>query len=400
MDGRRIKEINFLTHPCFICGSFFSLILRRPSLMRRPQLLLILVTGWVLATLASGCGGTAAAPGGPESDLVTLGAYSVVREAFHEGLLIPAFAERVAGEQTGRVGAVRRVLQRVGLAGPRDRLGLRRRRRGPLAREATWSCWSRPGWSAKDLERRGRTRGNVTHSLVVIGIREGEPPGTSSDWPDLARAGVSRALSRPQDLRRGPLEHRAPSGARGCSGGINPKARKTSPTSPPPATCSPGSRRNVLEHGQLGPAEPGDVRAGGTSDAVVTYENELLLRRRATAASRSRTSPPPQPSGSRAPPRLVETSIAPPRQPRGRRGLLRLPHLGPRGRRSSAEFGFRPVDPTVATRPGLPPLPSRAVHDPRPRRLAEGEEDRVFDAGGVWPSIVHPIGSGRRGSRP
>ena len=60
--------------------------------------------------------------GVPSSDTLKLGAYSVVREVFHDGL-IPAFAARWKKQDRPRR-PVRGVVQRLRRPGPVDRLGL------------------------------------------------------------------------------------------------------------------------------------------------------------------------------------------------------------------------------------------------------------------------------------
>ena len=103
----------------------------------------------------------------------------------------------------------------------------------------------------------GPDKGMITRSLVVIGVRDGNPQGIK-DWADLARPERRRALPRPEDLRRRPLEHqrhlrRGAAAANVASGG------KPDPDAAPrPAGAGPGQRR---QHGLLGPAEHGHLRA-------------------------------------------------------------------------------------------------------------------------------------------
>ncbi len=140
-----------------------------------------LVAGSVLCSLAAGCGAAA----GTASDTLKLGAYSVVREVFHEGL-IPAFAARWKSK-TGRD-----VQFEESYSGSGRRPG-----RSPRASMPTWrSCRTKATWSSLVKEGKvkadwnaGPHHGILTHSLVVIGHRPGNPKGIRG-WTDLARDGV------------------------------------------------------------------------------------------------------------------------------------------------------------------------------------------------------------------
>src|SRR5262249_7911502 len=121
----------------------------------------------------------------PNTDVLRIGAYSVVREGLHDGVL-PAFAAQWKS-RTGRVvefqesyngsGAQARAI----VSGFDADLAI-------LSHEGDMAILVqagrvKPGWTA------GPDRGMITHSLVVIGIRSGNPKGIR-DWSDLARPGV------------------------------------------------------------------------------------------------------------------------------------------------------------------------------------------------------------------
>src|SRR5271168_3234992 len=120
------------------------------------------------------------------TDRLTIGAYSVVREAFHAGVL-PAFAVEWQ-RRTGRTvvfeesyngsGAQSRAIA-TGFDADIAVLSLE----GDVQRLVEAGLVD-AGWNA------GPDRGSITRSLVVIGVRPGNPRSIH-DWDDLARPGVS-----------------------------------------------------------------------------------------------------------------------------------------------------------------------------------------------------------------
>ena len=77
----------------------------------------VVVLWLVSAWLASGCGPAT----DPNADVLKIGAYSVVREVLHDGLM-PAFASEWKSRRAGR--HFRRVVQRLGGPGAGDRVGV------------------------------------------------------------------------------------------------------------------------------------------------------------------------------------------------------------------------------------------------------------------------------------
>ena len=187
------------------------------------------------------------------TDRLTIGAYSVVREAFHDGVL-PAFAAEWQ-RRTGRTvvfeesyngsGAQSRAIA-SGFDADIAVLSLE----GDIERLVEAGLVDRK-WNA------GPDRGIITRSLVVIGVRPGNPKSIH-DWDDLARPGVSVLYPDPKTsggarwninaiYGAGLLgdRWRRPVGPRACSRG----SRRTSSTwTPragrawPPSSAGPATR--------------------------------------------------------------------------------------------------------------------------------------------------------------
>src|SRR5260370_31069986 len=137
---------------------------------------LVLMASWV-----PGCGPAR----DPNADVLKIGAYSVVREVLHDGLL-PAFVAEWK-KQTGR---------RVTFEESYNASGGQARMIASgfdadvaiLSHEGDMALLVKAG-RVKPTWKDGPNKGVITHSLVVIGHRAGNPK-TISDWADLARPGV------------------------------------------------------------------------------------------------------------------------------------------------------------------------------------------------------------------
>ena len=343
--------------------------------MRLPHLILSLTAAGVIAPLMAGCGASAGSTPQGTTDVVTLGAYSVVREAFHEGL-IPAFAARWQRD-TGRAvrfeesyngsGAQARAIAAgfdadiavLSLEGDMDLLV----KAGVV----------RQNWNA------GPTRGMVTRSLVVIGHRPGNPQGIH-DWGDLARPGVGVLYPDPKTSGGARWNIGAIWGA-GLLGWDQPA--RPSPRPDPAAARDLLARvqRNVVNMDGSGRQSLATFERG-TGDAVVTYENELLVRRKFTANA----IPYVTPAATlliESPAAIVEASVV----RHGNRAVAEAFFAflkSDAGQTILADYGFRPTN-HASQVADLPPLPPRlfTIRDlggwPRVKQT-------VFDAGGVWSS--------------
>lgn len=318
----------------------------------------------------------ASAEGEAGVDTLTVGAYSVVREAFREGLL-PAFAEhwrRTTGrrvdfeESYNASGAQSRAIAAgfdadvavLSLEGDVDRLV-----EAGLVRE---------GWNA------GPDRGMVTNSLVVIGIREGNPGGIA-DWDDLARPGVSVLYPDPKSSGGARWNINAIYGAGLRRAGGDPEAGRSLLAS---------VQANVVNLDASGRQSMATFDRG-IADAVVTYENELLLQRKLKGKAAPYVVPPAT-LLIEGPAAVVDASV----ERHGNREVAEafLAFLrSPEAQSILADYGFRPIDPSMDAASGLPPRP------PGLFTMADlggwpAITKQVYDAGGVWDSLFTRRASG------
>ncbi len=327
---------------------------------------------WTAAGLALASLGLACEPADPSKshdDVLTLGAYSVVREAFHDGLL-PAFAK----EWRAKTGRVVRFEESYNGSGAQARaiasgfdadLAV-------LSLETDMDLLVKAGLVKSDWNA-GPNRGNVTNSLVVIGHRDGDT--TIQGWSDLARPGVAVLYPDPKTSGGARWNIAAIWGA----GLLSKEGAK--PDSDAARDLLAKVQANVVIMDSSGRQSLATFERG-TGDAVVTYENELLLRKKFGK------SPIPYATPSRtlqieSPAALVETSIA-------RHGNREVAEaffaflLSDQGQAILAEYGFRPVNPGLKVA-DLPPLP-QGLFTIRDLGGWPSVKKRVFDKDGVWAS--------------
>lgn len=340
----------------------------------------ITAVGLVLVSLGPTC---APGPVGT-TDKLTIGAYSVVREAFHEGIL-PAFAERWL-QATGRVVRFEESYNGSG-AQTRAILSGFDADVAVLSLEGDIGKLVKAGLVSKKWNV-GPERGMITRSLVVIGYRPGNP-NQLADWADLAKPGVSVVYPDPKTsggarwninaiygagLLRGGREHPDPEAARALLGSV---------------------QANVVNMDASGRQSMASFLRG-TGDAIVTYENELLLQRRLTGDAVPYVIPPAT-LLIEGPAAVVDASV----ERHGNRALAEafLAFLRtPQAQHILAEYGFRPLEEPSASA-SLAPSESRASTSarlaPLPSQLFTMDDlggwktvdKQLYGPGGVWDSI-------------
>jgi sulfate transport system substrate-binding protein len=306
---------------------------------------------------------------GHDGDTLAIGAYSVVREAFHEGLL-PAFSAQWKA-RTGRTvrfeesynasGAQARAISAgfdadiaiLSLEGDMDLL--------------VKAGLVEPSWKAAP------NGGMVTNSLVVIGVREGNPRGIY-DWSDLTKPGVGVLYPDPKTS----------GGARWNVNAIYGAALLTTHSKDAAREQLASVQANVVNMDASGRQSMATFDRG-VGDAVVTYENELLLRRRMRGAAAPYVVPPAT-LLIESPAALVEASVR-------RHGNRAVAEAFLQFMRSAAgqsiftDYGFRPLDRKLDTgRTDRPALPDH-VFSMRDLGGWGKVKKEVYDAGGIWDSI-------------
>jgi sulfate transport system substrate-binding protein len=336
--------------------------------MRRTVILGV----WALGSALLGLVPTCAPRDDGKSDTLTIGAYSVVREVLHEGIL-PAFAEHWRSK-TGREvrfeesynasGAQARAIA----AGFDADIAI-------LSLEGDVDLLVKAGLVKKDWKT-GPTKGMITRSLVVVGHREGNPRGIQ-DWDDLARPGVGVLYPDPKTSGGARWNVNAIYGA-----GLFRSGRKK-PDREAARDLLARVQANVINMDSSGRQSMATFERG-TGDAVVTYENELLLQRKIKGKAAPYVIPPAT-LLIEGPAALVEASVA----RHGNRDLAEafLAFLrSEQGQRILVDYGFRPLDPMLDTDTDRRPLP------PRLFTMADlggwGKiKKELYEPGGVWDSL-------------
>jgi sulfate transport system substrate-binding protein len=329
------------------------------------------------------CGSTRSA----NTDVLRIGAYSVVREVLDDGIF-PAFKAKWKS-QTGRdlefeesyngSGAQARAIVDgldvdVAILSHEGDMGL-------LVKAGR----VKSGWNE------GPYKGMVTHSLVVIGHRAGNPKGIK-DWSDLARPGVGVLYPDPKTSGGARWNINAIYGSaylasRDARGGQADLAAV--------GGFLARVQANVINMDQSGRQSMANFAERGTGDAAVTYENELLLHNKEGAPIPYVI--PPSTLLIESPAALVDTSV----EAHGNRKVAEafLEFLvSEEGQRIVAEFGFRPVRPEVAPPAQAQPMPARLFTMADLGGWARIEE-QLYGPKGLWTSIfaanTDANGSGR-----
>lgn len=323
---------------------------------------------WLLVLLGSlSATGCVPAVGSDRSDTLTIGAYSVVREAFREGIL-PAFAahwKRTTGrtvrfeESYNGSGAQSRAIASgfdadvaiLSLEGDIDRL--------------VEAGLVDAGWKA------GPAGGFITRSVVVIGVRAGNPRGIAG-WDDLTRPGTQVLYPDPKTS----------GGARWNINAIYGAAMVDDRGAEAARDLLGRIQANVVNMDATGRQSMATFERG-TGDAIVTYENELLLQRKVNGQDAPYVVPPAT-LLIEGPAAIVEASV----KRHGNRTLAQafLEYLrSDDGQRILVDYGFRPLDPKLDA-PGRVPLPRRLFTMKDLGGWKRLNKD-VYGPDGVWDSL-------------
>lgn len=342
--------------------------IRPPTLQSWSRRFLLLAVG-ALLSMTAGCTSAKGDKGGV--DTLTIGAYSVVREAFREGIL-PAFAAHWK-QKTGRVvrfeesyngsGAQSRAIV-SGFDADVAVLSLE----GDVTRLVKAGLVDE-GW------KKGPDKGLITRSLVVLGVRPGNPRQVH-DWEDLTKPGVSVLYPDPKTSGGARWNINAIFGA-----GLLEKDRKK-PDPEAARTLLARVQANVVNMDSSGRQSMATFERG-TGDVVVTYENEVLLQAKMKKVEAPYVIPPAT-LLIEGPAVVVDASV----KRHGNRAVAEsfLAFLRtPEAQRIFAEYGFRPLDPKLEPA-GMAPLPARLFTMKDLGGWSKINKD-VYDSGGVWDSL-------------
>jgi sulfate transport system substrate-binding protein len=228
--------------------------------------------------------------------------------------------------------------------------------------------------------------GMITRSLVVIGYREGNPKGIH-DWEDLTRSGVGVVYPDPKTSGGARWNVNAIYGAGMFSAG------RAKPDREAAQELLARVQANVLTMDASGRQSVATFERG-TGDAVVTYENELLLQSK-IAGRRMPYAIPPATLLIEGPAAVVDSSV----KRHGNRALAEafLDYIrSAEGQRILAEFGFRPLDRKLASQSEHAPMPERLFTMADLGGWAKNKKE-VFETGGVWDRLF--TGPSRKGAR-
>lgn len=321
--------------------------------------------------LFAGCGGTPAR----DEDSLKLGAYSVVREVFHDGVM-PAFS-KYWKEKTGRTPVFQESYNASGAQARSIASGFDADV-AVLSHSGDMELLAKAG-KVDPAWKDGPNKGILTHSLVVIGHREGNPKGIKG-WSDLAKPGVGVLYADPKTSGGARWNINAIYGA----ALLEARAKDAANPDPAPARELLGKvQANVVNMDQSGRQSLANFARSRDVDAVVTYENEVLLR-----AKEKDPIPYVIPRSTlliESPAAIVGPSV----EKHGNRELVEafMEFLrSPEAQAIFVEYGFRPVDPGAGGAPGRPePEEVFTIDDLGGWAKLEGE---LYSNDGLWTTIA------------
>lgn len=199
--------------------------------------------------------------------LLVLGAYSVVKDAFHE--IVPAFREYWLKE-TGQRVAFQESYEASGTQA-RAIVGGFEADVAILSMEGDIDKIADVGLITRDW-RANEYRGMVTSSVAALGTREGNPLGIR-DWSDLTQPNIKLMYPNPRTSGGAQWVINAIYGA-----GLKQSEKRSGVPDPPYAEQFLAAvHRNVESMDKSGRASMAAFEYG-VGDVIVTYENELLAR--------------------------------------------------------------------------------------------------------------------------
>jgi sulfate/thiosulfate transport system substrate-binding protein len=328
-------------------------------------------------------GGGASSVSRSAADTLTIGAYSVVRDVLHEAIL-PRFA-RHWELKTGRKVRFEESYSGSGAQARAIASGFDADV-AILSLEGDIDKLVKAGLVRKDWKA-GPHRGMITRSLVVIGYRPGNP-NQIRDWEDLTKPGIGVVYPDPKTS----------GGARWNINAIYGVGLLRSSRSVPDREAARDLlarvQGNVITMDASGRQSMATFERG-TGDAIVTYENELLLQ----GKLEGRVPPyaiPPSTLLIEGPAAVVDAYV----NRHGNRELAEafLDYLrSEEGQSILTEYGFRPLDPTLDTNPDREPLP-QGLFTMNDLGGWDKNKKEVYETGGVWDSLFTgwPKSGGRR----
>lgn len=320
----------------------------------------------------AGCSGSARSESGESADRLTLGAFSVTREVFHDGL-IPAFQAKWKEKTGGKVkfeesylasGALSRAIG-GGFDADVAVFSL-----DPDVEPLVKAGLVDESWN------KGPNKGHITRSLVVIGHRP-ENPKQISDWTDLAKPEVSVVYADPKTSGGARWNILAVAASGYWPNGADPKSAKMDDSNAERLLAGVQKRVTVMDgSGRQSLA----TFLRNTGDAIITYENDLVQCERLTGRPMPYTVP-----NRTLWIEIPAVEVVGTTRKNGRSELAKafLEFVGSEEAAPIwAKYGFRPATGT-GNAEGLPPVPKGVVTVSQLGGWKKARE-AVFGNDGLW----------------
>jgi len=232
--------------------------------------------GLLLCLALLGCGGKASSPSSQEQSAspqaagpisLTLGGYTTPREAY--GAILPAFQEHWAKPRKQELSFKESYLGSGAQA--RAIAGGFEADVAALSLEPDLEVIRKAGLISHDWKKVGSHAGVVTRSIVVIGVREGNPKNIK-DWDDLARPGLNVLTPNVRTSGGARWNIAAVWGA-----ALRGKTASAKANDPESATKLLGAILRNVKNMDAGARESLLQFERGVGDAIITYENEILV---------------------------------------------------------------------------------------------------------------------------